>query len=388
MFNLLSPYAIDIAEPFLIWGTVAIVSSLILAGVILFFVNREIFKKYLKIALICFVFYALVLGILALVLEISKKYDAWYLEDNWVHRDVINYVLAPLLALICALLVSGIILFFVAKKSPRHTKLTAIILGAILGAGVISAIVCITLYYTTRISNDGYYSEALNNIGLYVGAGALIVLALIATFILGRKDKNGFDTRCIAIAGICVALSFALSYVKLFRLPQGGSITLVSMLPIMLFSYVYGVKKGVLVCFLYGVLQAVQDPWLIHPAQFLLDYPVAYMLVGFAGVFNIRKLDKLPQVKFGLGALLGGTLRYISHLLSGVFAFGAYALDTGVDNFLAYSAVYNSWLFIETAIVIVVGALIFSSKAFNKEVAKLNPLYTTKDAQEQQQKAD
>ncbi len=374
MFNLLSNYAIDIAEPFLIWVTVGLVASLIVLGVILFFTKRSIFKPYLKTVCICFVFYALVLGVLALTLEICKKYDAWYLEDNWVHRDVINYVLAPLLALVIALLVSGIILFITVKKHPKKVKLISIILGCVCGVGIISAITCIALYYTNAISNDGYYSASLNNLALYLSSGILVVLALAFTFILGRKDRKGFDTRCIAIAGICVALSFALSYVKLFRLPQGGSITLVSMLPIMLFSYVYGVKKGVLVCFLYGVLQAVQDPWIIHPAQFLLDYPVAYMLVGFAGIFNIRKLDKLPQVKFGLGALLGGTLRYVSHLLSGVFAFGAYALDAGIENFLAYSAVYNSWIFIETAIVIVVGAIIFSSKAFNKEVAKLNPL--------------
>ncbi len=372
MFNLLAGYAIDVAEPYLVWGTVAIAATLILAGAVIFFAKRAVFKSYAKTSVIAFVFYALVLGVVALTLEITKKYDVAYLEENWVNLDVINYVLAPLLALVSALLVSAIISFILAKKKPQSVKLASYILGSICGAGVIAAIVCIALYYTNVISDDGYYSTALNNVALYISAGALVVVTLVATFVLGKKDKKGFDTRCITIAGICVALSFALSYVKLFRLPQGGSITLVSMLPIMLFSYIYGVKKGVLVCFLYGVLQAVQDPWIIHPAQFLLDYPVAYTLVGFAGVFNIKKLDKLPQVKFCLGALLGGTLRYVSHLLSGVFAFGAYAIDAGSQNFLAYSAVYNSWLFIETAILIVVGAVIFSSKAFNKEIAKLN----------------
>ncbi|MBR2384770.1 MAG: energy-coupled thiamine transporter ThiT, partial [Clostridia bacterium] len=70
---------------------------------------------------------------------------------------------------------------------------------------------------------------------------------------------------------MCVALSFALSYIKLFEMPQGGSVTLFSMLPIMLFSYIYGMKKGLLVGVIYGLLQAVQDPYIIHPAQFLLD---------------------------------------------------------------------------------------------------------------------
>ena len=66
-------------------------------------------------------------------------------------------------------------------------------------------------------------------------------------------------------------MSFALSYVRIFRLPMGGSITFASMLPFMLYSYMYGTKKGVLAGLVYGVLQAVQDPWIIHPAQFALD---------------------------------------------------------------------------------------------------------------------
>ncbi len=371
--NLLSGFAIDVAEPYLIWGTVAILGALIVAGVVIFFAKRAAFKKYLKSASISFVFYALVLGIVALSLEIAKKYSVNYLEENWVHLDAINYLLAPLLSCVCALLLSAVALFIVAKKKPQATKLSAKILGGISAVAVVIAIVFVAIYFTKHISNNDYYMQGLDSIALYISAGALVVVALITTFVLGRKDNKGFDTHCLTLAGICVALSFALSYVKLFRLPQGGSITLVSMLPIMLFSYIYGVKKGVLACFLYGVLQAVQDPWLIHPAQFLLDYPVAYMLVGFAGAFNIKALEKLPQVKFGLGALLGGCLRYLAHLLSGTFAFGAYALDSGMQNFLGYSAVYNSWLFIETAIVIVVGVLIFSSKAFNKEIAKLNP---------------
>ena len=153
-------------------------------------------------------------------------------------------------------------------------------------------------------------------------------------------------------------------------MPQGGSVTLASMLPVMLFAYIYGTKKGLFVGLIYGLLQAMQDPYIIHPAQFLLDYPVAFAMVGFAGAFsNIKKLDRLPQIKFALGAVLSGSLRFLAHVLSGVFAFGAYAMDAGNDNFWLYSTAYNAYIFIDVVIVIAAGAFIFSSKNFNRRLA-------------------
>ena len=206
----------------------------------------------------------------------------------------------------------------------------------------------------------------LNSPALYISTVLLVAAAIAIAFVIDRKDKSGFDTRSIAFAGISVALSFTLSYVKLWEMPQGGSVTLASMLPIMIFAYVYGAKKGILIGFIYGLLQAVQDPYIIHPAQFFLDYPVAFGLIGFAGALrNVKALDKIPQVKFALSALIGATLRFAAHVLSGVFAFGAYAGD---QNFLLYSLAYNSFVFVDLAIVIVVGAILFSSKGFVTEM--------------------
>ena len=63
-------------------------------------------------------------------------------------------------------------------------------------------------------------------------------------------------------------------------------------------------KKGVFVGFVYGTLQALQDPWIIHPAQFLLDSPIAFSAVGLAGLFrSFRPLQKATQIKFMLGAV-------------------------------------------------------------------------------------
>jgi thiamine transporter len=112
----------------------------------------------------------------------------------------------------------------------------------------------------------------------------------------------------------------------------------------------------------------VQDPWIIHPAQFLLDYPIAFSAIGLSGMFSqIKRLNKLPQVAFLLGGILSGAVRFLSHVLSGVFAFEAYA--AGLNPWL-YSLAYNSFVFVDLAIVLAIGAIVFSSKAFIKELKK------------------
>ena len=207
-------------------------------------------------------------------------------------------------------------------------------------------------------------------IPVWLTIAALVVLA-VALLVTAAKTK--WTARMLAVGAICLAASFVLSYMRLFKMPQGGSITLASMLPIMIFAYVYGAKKGLLVGFVYGLLQAVQDPYIVHPAQFLLDYPIAFGLVGMTGILrNVKFCEKLPQVKFAVSSAIGAILRFVSHVLSGVFAFGAYAADKNIPP-LPYSLAYNSFVFIDLAIVIVVGVILFSSKGFNAEMNKLAP---------------
>ena len=134
----------------------------------------------------------------------------------------------------------------------------------------------------------------------------------------------------------------------------------------MLYSYIFGVKRGVFVGFIYGILQSVQDPWIIHPAQFILDYPVAFACVGLAGLF--KKLPcKNPQIKFAFGTILAGTFRFICHVLSGTFAFEAYAKG---QNAFAYSLVYNLYVFIDAGLVVAVGVLLLSVRSFVKTVER------------------
>ena len=386
-------YFSDTFEPFAIWGTVAIFGAILVALILAFIIKREIFASLLKKLLFSFIIYALVLGIFLLVLEILKKYDSDYLDENWVNKDIITKVFLPLLITAIISLCSAITLFIVSKKAPNKTRVFSLVSGlAILISVVVSAVLIYT-FYADNIVGDGYYTDEnygnLNNIALYLSTALLVGVSIALALLLGKADDKPFDTKCIAIAGVCVSLSFALSYIKLFELPYGGSITLFSMLPVMLFSYIYGIKKGLIVGVLYGILQAIQDPFIVHPAQFLLDYPVAFAMLGYAGsIKNVKSLNSKPRLKFTLSAIIAGFLRWISHVFSGVFAFGAYALDAvgkseGIfsvlapannptANFWIYSTVYNTYVFIDLILVIVAGVLLFSSKAFRKEVDKLN----------------
>lgn len=383
-FNLLSSaYLADTFEPVAKWLTIGFISALAICLLVTLFVKREILGQVAKNSLITLVFYALVMGIALLVMEIAKKYDSAYLDKNWVNQQITTHVFLPILITLVIALIGGITLFVVAKKKPSAFKITALIVGILCVVGIIVSLILIAVYYSNNIVGDGYYTEGygeLNSIALYVGAGLLIAIIVALSFIIGRKNKAPFDTKAIATAGICLAISFVLSYIK-FEVAwlQGGSITLVSFLPICIFAYAYGMKKGLLVGLIYGILQAIQDPFIVHPAQFLLDYPVAFSSIAMAGMLtDLNVLENMPRLKFALSCVFTGIFRYVCHVLSGMFAFGAYALDAGQSNFFIFSAVYNSYVFVDIALVIVVGVIMLSSKAFQKEVGKLSPLATKK----------
>jgi thiamine transporter len=141
----------------------------------------------------------------------------------------------------------------------------------------------------------------------------IVVLAVVLRSI-GSRAK--LKTKAIVYGGLCVAIAFVLSYVRLYRWPQGGSITLASALPIFVYAYIFGPAAGIAAGTAYGLLQLIQDPYILHPFQVFLDYILAFAAWGLAGFF--RK-------NISLGIILGGAGQIFSSFLSGVIFFGAYA---------------------------------------------------------------
>jgi len=128
-----------------------------------------------------------------------------------------------------------------------------------------------------------------------------------------------------------VALSGALSLVTIFTLPQGGSITLASMVPVLLFALRRGPKLGVIAGGLLGLIVLIEMPFVVHPAQLLLDYPLAFGALGLAGFSRNRPL---------IGVAVGIAGRFVMHFIAGVIFFASYAWAGW--NPIAYSAAYNS----------------------------------------------
>ena len=115
---------------------------------------------------------------------------------------------------------------------------------------------------------------------LWMFIGAIVaVAALIAVLaVLNKKHVNAaptvekkgkkLTTRMLVQGALCIALAFVLSYIKLFSMPMGGSITLFSMLPIFVFAWMYGPAAGLLAGFAYSLLQVVQGAYVVHPGLF------------------------------------------------------------------------------------------------------------------------
>lgn len=162
-------------------------------------------------------------------------------------------------------------------------------------------------------------------------------------------------TRMIAEAGILIALGTVLGFLKLWSMPQGGSVTLGSLLPIIIFAYRWGGVYGTLMGAVFGLVQFLIDPsGLTNIPAIALDYPIACAGVGMSGFLTYRSKDYELVV---IGATAGIALKYLSHVLSGVIFYHMYAPE-GVSAW-QHSFMYNLFLFPELVISIVLLSLLY-----------------------------
>jgi len=147
------------------------------------------------------------------------------------------------------------------------------------------------------------------------------------------------ETRILAEAVVSIALAGVLYTVPFFQLPQGGRVTLASMVPIFFVALRRGPKVGILTGIVFGFVALVLDSFafVVSPIQVALDYPLAFGALGLAGFFK-----KSPV----LGVIVGVAGRFICHFISGLVFFAIYA--PAGESPVIYSAVYNgSFLSVE-----------------------------------------
>ncbi len=202
-------------------------------------------------------------------------------------------------------------------------------------------------------------------------------------------------TQKLVLSGIMIAQAMIFSFITIYKLPYGGSITLLSMLPIILVGFIYGVRWGLLTGVVYGVLQGILGA--ATSSAFagldigsvllvcLLDYLVAFGVLGLGGVLK-KRIASVP-VAVGIGAFIATVLRYAAHVLSGYIVYGSYAewfftqpevsygqsiLDAYTGNALAwvYSLIYNATYMIPEIILTVIGAVIITNIPQIKRICK------------------
>lgn len=173
-------------------------------------------------------------------------------------------------------------------------------------------------------------------------------------------------TRRLTETAIMIALAVALSYVQIFSLHMGGSVTLFSQVPIIIIGYRYGWKWGCVTGVIYGLLEMLLQglgnfSYVKGIGAYLIlifaDYVVAFMVLGLGGGL-FKKVVSNQSVALGLGALVASALRFLCHFISGVTIWGEYA--DGWKSVWVYSLGYNGSYMAAEAAISVIGVVLLS----------------------------
>jgi len=173
-----------------------------------------------------------------------------------------------------------------------------------------------------------------------------------------KQNKSKLSLRCLTEGAVFVALAQVLGYLKLFELPQGGSIT-VAMLPIFIFCARWGFGPGMLASFVYSLLQLTLDGAYAWGWQSMLgDYIVAFTVLGVAGLFHKQRYG------FFTGTAVGSAARFLVHYVVGATVWAEYMPETFFGMTMHspwfYSLLYNgSYMVIDMALCLLVGALLW-----------------------------
>ncbi len=176
------------------------------------------------------------------------------------------------------------------------------------------------------------------------------------------KTNNKTNIKRLVLTAVLIGVGVILSLIKIYQLPLGGSITLLSMLPIALISIEYGLGWGTCGAFIYSLIQFFFGigeglfGWGLSPlaliGSILLDYILAYTVIGLAGMFR-----KKGTVGIIIGVAVSLLLRFVCHLMSGAIIFDIW-LPEKWDNPWLYSLVYNGSYMLPELLSTVIGAVI------------------------------
>lgn len=206
----------------------------------------------------------------------------------------------------------------------------------------------------------------------YISIGAIALLAVILVAICITNKK--FDTKSIAYAAVCLATSFALSFIKVSPVTYGGSITLASFVPVLIYAYAFGAVRGFIVGLIFGLLNYISGPFWLTPLTFLLDYILAFTMIGLMGF--ARKFTKSLTANVLIGTALVYIARLIMHLCAGIVYFNMDQIYTNLPqtNAFVYSFLYQIIYIVPDAVIAcVVFVLLSKTGTLQRLLKMINP---------------
>jgi len=221
------------------------------------------------------------------------------------------------------------------------------------------------LFWNTEVAKSNY-----GKVVIISAIAAIVLIVFIAILCFANRKGNLFSSvKDIVFAGLTISASFALSFLKFTPVQYGGSITLASFVPILIYAYVFGFARGALVGLIYGLLQFIQDAYLLTPVTFLLDYLLAFSSIAFMSV--PKHFIKNTTSNVLTGTLLVYAVRFIMHLVSGFiyFAHGAVWANIPTPNAFIYSALYQlCYLPADMAICMIIFFILCKTNTFDRLV--------------------
>lgn len=183
------------------------------------------------------------------------------------------------------------------------------------------------------------------------------------------------NIRRITVAAILIALGAVLSLIKIWTNPWGGSVTFLSMVPIVLISVMFGVPWGLFSSFVYSLVQIALDlagmmAWGMDARMWIgaivFDYIVAYTAIGLAGLF--RK-NGVTGVCIGVAVALG--VRFVSHFISGYIFFDIW-MPESFSNPAIYSVVYNgTYMLPELVSTVIAIIILYKTNAIKRLIKEI-----------------
>lgn len=200
-------------------------------------------------------------------------------------------------------------------------------------------------FFATPEGAWGDGSVHVTPLGVGIIVAVIAALVIIAAIVRQRNSskKTALTTKQLVYSAVAIALAVVCSMIKLFEMPMGGSVTLLSMLFIVLIAYWYGPYVGIMTAVAYGLVQFVTEPIFYTIPQMLLDYPLAFGALGLAGFFHKKKYG------LQIGYVVGVLGRFLFATASGVIFFAAFAPE-GMHP-LVYSLGYQASYLIPEAVV-------------------------------------